>query len=248
MIPLAFSFLVVAAFYSIAGFGGGSSYIALLALFDAPYKIIPVIALICNLVVVSVGSLNYIRAGHFRWTLFLPFVITSVPTAYWGGKLNLPENIFYIMLFAGLAYSSIYLWIPTKSEQSMSISLNQPHVWFIGLPCGILMGGMAGLVGIGGGIFLAPLLHVLRWSNSKNIAATSSMFILFNSLAGLAGQFQKDIPMDSLLNYSLLPFVAMIGGISGSFYGSQKASLKGLRYVTAILTLYVTVRIGMKFF
>jgi uncharacterized membrane protein YfcA len=246
---LLFLFFSVATVYSMVGFAGGSSYIAILVLFKTPYQAIPPIALLCNLVVASVGSYHFIRAGHFSWKLLIPFLVTSVPMAYWGGKLHVNEQLFLQLLFISLAYAGLNLLVPLKGNHSQTnVPPSAKKPWLLGLPFGCLFGSMSGLVGIGGGIFLSPLLHLLRWGSSKEIAAWSAVFILMNSLAGLIGQLSKPIPWNSSQEYLWLPLVAFCGGMLGSSLGSQRLSSQALRQVTAILILYVAGRIGLKVF
>ena len=158
------------------GFGGGSSYIALLILFDAPYQIIPPIALICNLVVVSSGSYHFIKAGHFSWKILLPFIVTSIPAAYIAGTISLEKRLFLFILAVTLLAAGLRMLLLQKTEANSVQSLEVKKVWLLGLPIGGVIGGLSGLMGIGGGIFLAPILYNLRWGKPKQISASEAFW------------------------------------------------------------------------
>ena len=236
-------FFLIALVYSMVGFGGGSSYIALLILFDVPYQIIPPIALICNLVVVCTGSFNFIKAGHFSWKILLPFIVTSIPAAYIAGTLPLEKRLFLFILAVTLLAAGLRMLILKKTETISSQNLEIKKVWILGLPIGGVIGGLSGLVGIGGGIFLSPILHNLRWGKPKQISASASIFILVNSLFGLIGQSQKHVDLQFLLGYLWLPLVVFGGGLLGSSFGSRKSSQNFVMKVTAIIILTVAIRI-----
>jgi uncharacterized protein len=240
LIPL---FFLVALIYSMAGFGGGSSYLALLVLFGAPIEIVPKIALICNIIVVSNGSLQFARAGHFSWKLLAPFLATSIPFAYLGGRMAIGQTAFLILLSLSLFCAGLNMLFHRCSDDRDEIPAAKAWKW--GLPGGALLGGISGLVGIGGGIFLSPLLHTLHWANSKKIAATASLFILVNSIAGLAGQLSKPADLALLQSYLWLPMAALTGGVVGSFLASRKFSYTLVQRVTALLVLYAALRVGI---
>ena len=240
-------FFVIAFVYSLAGFGGGSSYLALLVLFAVPMALVPPLALICNIAVVTVGGWRFIRDGHFQWRRLLPFLITSVPFAYLGGRVVIDKRVFLFLLSGSLLCAGLnMLWAGRREELPQEI--DSRRIWKWGLPAGALLGGVSGLVGIGGGIFLSPLLHALRWGNSKQIAASASVFIFVNSLSGLFGQLSK--PVDPTLWHGVLalPAAALIGGLFGSFVSSRKISCLAVQRVTAILVLYASVRVGLSAF
>ena len=225
------------------GFGGGSSYIAFLVLFEVPYKFIPPIALICNLVVVSTGSFHFIKAGHLSWKILLPFIVTSIPAAYIAGTISLEKRLFLFILAITLLAAGLRMLLLKKTEGIPSQSLEAKKVWVLGLPLGGVIGGLSGLVGIGGGIFLSPILHNLRWGKPKQISASASVFILVNSLFGLVGQSQKHADMQFLLDYIWLPMVVFVGGLLGSYFGSRKSSQKFVMKVTAVIIVVVAIRI-----
>ena len=183
-------FFGVALIYSMAGFGGGSSYIALLTLASFPHDRIPAMALVCNLVVVTTGAYQFVRAGHFNWRLFWPFMVGSVPLALVGGRLPIGQNLFMWLLGLTLCVAGVLLlWpVPTLAHDG---AIRQPSR-LASLAVGAGLGLLSGMVGIGGGIFLAPLLLLWRWALPKQVAALSAVFILVNSVAGLTGQLWKN--------------------------------------------------------
>lgn len=244
LIPL---FFLTALAYSMAGLGGGSTYLALLALFSFPYESIPKIGLLCNLTVVIGGSWLFYKAGHFSPRKILPFVATSIPAAYWGGTIHIGKEIFTILLAVSLIVASLRLFFADKAFESRT-SLSWKTAWLVGVPVGALLGFLSGLVGIGGGIYLAPVLLFLGWADSKQAAASASFFILVNSLSGLAGQFTKGgftFPWPLVLPLLLAVF---LGGQIGSRVGSKRIPRLALQRVTALLILFVGGRLLTKLF
>lgn len=241
---LALLFFIVAAFYASVGFGGGSSYLALLVLWDVPYIIIPAIALICNITVVSGNSFHYIRAGYLNWRLLLPPTLASVPFAYLGGRLEVEKELFVILLFAALLFAGIRLLINYRHYDDVVSSYKNLPIW-LGTIVGIVLGFLAGVVGIGGGIFLAPILYNFRAGTPKQIAMTASLFILVNSIAGLMGQLQKNGVTDALLDYWYLPFLALLGGQLGNLITIKLIPARIVALLTSLLVLFVASRLGL---
>ena len=233
---LSLCFFIIALIYSSVGFGGGSSYLALLAqpvFLLLPEEIRP-IALCCNIIVVTSGSIIFYREGKIVWKEIWPFLIVSVPMAYVGGFWKLEHHTFFIVLGITLMIASFFLWIqPEKLGEAPkpkgSTALN------------ILLGGgigfLSGLVSIGGGIFLSPVLHLMRWSESKKISALASLFILVNSISGLAGQFIRGLP--PLKPFLIVPLIlaVFIGGQIGSRLGARKFNPLYIKRITALLIL-----------
>ena len=235
-------FFIIALVYSSVGFGGGSSYIAALALFDYPYESIPVIALMCNLIVVSGGIYHFRNKGHFKWPLFWPFALSSVPMAFIGGRIPISREIFLLLLGVCLFLIALRLLFLNRGTKDYS-EYKMPRT-SLALVLGAVLGLTAGMVGIGGGIFLAPVLLYLRWGLPKQIAATAALFILLNSLSGLAGQFVKGTSMIGLLDYWPLFLSVFIGGQIGSRLGSGTIlSQRIIKDLTALLVLFVSLRI-----
>lgn len=240
-------FFIVAIFYSSVGFGGGSSYLALLVLWDLPYIIIPAIALICNITVVSGNSFHYVRAGYLNWRLLLPPILASVPFAYLGGRLEIEKELFVIILFASLLIAGIRLLINYRHYDEDQGSYKTLPIWLSGI-VGASLGFLAGIVGIGGGIFLAPILYNLRAGSPKQIATTASLFILVNSIAGLAGQLQKNGITEAILEYWYLPLLVFIGGQCGNLLTIKFIPARIIALLTALLVLFVAARLGFVVF
>jgi len=243
MALLALAFFITALLYASVGFGGGSTYNALLVLGQADYRILPAIALLCNIIVVAGGVWRFGGAGHLRLRRIAPFVLTSVPLAWVGGRLAVSEELFVGLLGATLAAAGLRM-IFQREHIATDPPSDQP-VWLAAL-IGAGLGFLSGLVGIGGGIFLAPILHFLRWDTAKAIAGACSFFILVNSLSGLAGQLMKlgDMQLiNRLADYWMVFPAVLIGGQIGSRLGASGLSETLLRRITAALVLYVAARL-----
>jgi len=237
-------FAFVALFYASVGFGGGSSYLALLALWGVPYAIMPAIALICNIAVVSGNSFHYVRAGYLNWRLLLPPTITSVPFAYLGGRMEIEKEHFLFLLFATLLVAGIRLLLNYRMYDDTAESY-RPLSYGIGGTIGAILGFVSGVVGIGGGIFLAPILYNLRAGVPKQIATTASLFILVNSVAGLIGQLQKNGIGEAVLDYWYLPCLVLLGGQLGNFLTIKFIPQRIVALLTACLVLFVAGRLGL---
>lgn len=245
MFLLTLSFFMVAFLYSIVGFGGGSSYIAILGVSGIPYHLIPKIALICNLLVVSGGCYHYFKNGHFSKKLILPFILSSVPMSYLGGMFPIKEQTFFILLSLSLILVGLkILFVPDKQ---MSTIKDPPFL--TSFLTGGGLGLLSGMVGIGGGIFLSPILINTGWARSKTAAAVASVFILVNSVAGLAGQLTKDFNFLELSDYFPLFLSVIVAGQLGSRIGSHsKVSYGLIQKGTGLLILVVSVRLLFKVF
>lgn len=247
---LAFLFFMTALLYACIGFGGGSTYNALLVLGDTNYQLIPLISLMCNIVVVSGGVWHFSREGHIRLPRIAPWIVFSVPASFAGGLIPVPEVIFTGVLGFALLLSGLRLLWPEKEDPSFP-NPKAPQHRFMPAIFGTSLGLLAGITGIGGGIFLAPVLHFMRWGNAKQIAGACAFFILVNSLAGLTGQTLKieSAPVFSALSpyWILLPAV-LIGGQIGSWLGSSRINVEAIKNLTALLILYVAVRLLWRFF
>ena len=247
MIILSILFFITAILYSSVGFGGGSTYLALLLIWDIPYYIFPVIALLCNIIVVSGNSINYIRAGNHNFKLLVPFLIGSIPFAFFGGTLKIDKEIFEILLFFVLSIAGVLLLINNKSYENENLiikKLNSIYSFIIGSVLGLI----SGIVGIGGGIFLSPILFLLKAEKPKIIATTASLFILINSISGVLGQFTKDNTFNELTNYWPLFFGVLVGGYIGNYLNLKIFSNRTLTIMTSLLVIFVSVRIGIKLF
>ena len=245
MIILPILFFVTAILYSSVGFGGGSTYLALLLLWDIPYYILPVIALGCNIVVVSGNSFNYIKAGNLNHRLLTPYLIGSVPMAYLGGTLEIEKNIFEILLFFVLLISGILLLFNFKSYDDNKNKYKEINNIF-SLSIGAILGILSGIVGIGGGIFLSPILFLLRAGLPKHIVTTSSLFILINSLAGIFGQLTKSYVLNDVLEYWYLLLFVFIGGQIGNYLNLKILPTRFLALITSCLVIFVAIRMALR--
>ena len=200
MTILTIFFLITAILYSSVGFGGGSTYLALMLIWGIPFYIFPIIALFCNIIVVSGNSINFIRSGNLNIKLLIPYLIGSIPFAFIGGSIQIEKEFFEILLFIILIIAGILLLMESKSFSQDEIKIkNIPKIFSIII--GSIIGFISGLIGIGGGIFLSPLLFLIKAGYPKHITSTASIFILINSIFGVAGQLTKNIILNEFLNY-----------------------------------------------
>ena len=247
MLILSILFFVTAILYSSVGFGGGSTYLALLLIWGIPYYIFPVIALLCNIIVVSGNSYNYVRAGNYNYKLLTPFLIGSIPFAFFGGTLKIDKEIFEILLFIVLSSAGILLLINNKSYDAKSLIVRKLN-FFISLLIGSFLGLISGIVGIGGGIFLSPILFLLKAEKPKVIVTTASIFILINSISGVLGQFTKENVINDLFLYWPLFLSVLMGGYIGNYINLKFLSNRALTIITSLLVIFVSIRIGIKIF
>jgi len=235
-------FFIIAFIYSSVGLGGGSSYTALMAIFGINTLAIPMISLSLNLFVTSIGSFNFIRNKHAKIKLILPFLVSSIPMAYLGGSLDLPKEIFYWVLLISLIFvaARIYLW------QSMSFQLNlkKNEKIIISLIAGSVLGLIAGIVGIGGGIYLVPLIIILGLGTEKEAAACGAIFIWLNSASGLLSRLQYN--SIDLTNYIPLIVAVIAGGALGSYMGSFKFSPKVMDKMLGLVILIAIIFLTKK--
>jgi len=247
MFILSFLFFLTAILYSSVGFGGGSTYLALLLILDVPYQVFPIIALCCNIIVVSGNCFNYIKAGNINLKILTPFLISSVPLAFIGGSLSINKEVFEILLFAVLTLAGTLLLLKFKSfDEKIEVYKKIPKM--LSILIGASIGFVSGVVGIGGGIFLSPILLLIRMDKAKNIATASSLFILINSLSGLAGQFTKASTIDGIFDYWLLFLFVLLGGQLGNFLNLKIFPARMLVLVTSALVIFVAIRMGLKLF
>ena len=245
MIILSILFFVTALIYSSVGFGGGSTYLAILLIWGVPYTIFPVIALVCNIIVVSGNSINFIRSKNININLLFPYLIGSIPFAFIGGSITIEKSLFEILLFCILLIAGIFLLIESKSFNKEQIKINKiPRL--ISISFGSIIGFMSGIVGIGGGIFLSPLLFLMKAGYPKHITSSASLFILINSIFGIAGQLTKDQVLDQVTNYWPLFLAVLIGGQIGSLLNIKFLSNKILALLTSFLVIFVAIRMGIK--
>ena len=228
LLALILAIFVVAFLYSSVGHAGASGYIAVMGLASLSPAVIKPSALVLNVLVASIGSWQFYRAGHFRWRLFWPFALLSIPMAFVGGALTLPTHWFKILVGIVLLLSAAnFLWRPGDDEPGAEPSLP------VCLGAGGVLGLFAGLTGTGGGIFLTPLMLLMRWARTKQVAATSALFILVNSLAGLAGNASAAKSIPDLV--WPLAGAAVLGGSLGSFLGSKRLPPVAIKRLLALV-------------
>ena len=247
MFTLSFLFFLTAILYSSVGFGGGSTYLALLLIWDIPYQVFPIIALCCNIIVVSGNCFNYIKADNINIKLLAPFLISSIPFAFIGGSLQLDKSFFEILLFTVLTLAGLSLLLKFRSfDESKEVNNNIPKM--ISVLIGGSIGFISGVVGIGGGIFLSPVLLLIKAGKTKHIATTASLFILINSISGLAGQSTKGFIFNEIYIYWPLFLLVLIGGQLGNFLNIKILPSRVMILLTAGLVMFVSVRMGFRLF
>ena len=245
MIILSILFFITAILYSSVGFGGGSTYLALLLIWNIPYYIFPVIALLCNIIVVTGNSINYVKAGNHNFKLLLPFLIGSIPLAFFGGTLKIDKEIFEILLFFVLFIAGLLLLINNKSYEDKNIIIKKVNLFF-SISIGSVLGFISGIVGIGGGIFLSPILFLLKADRPKNIATTASLFILINSISGILGQLTKETILNEIFSYWSLFLAVLAGGLIGNFLNIKILSNRTLALITSLLVIFIAIRMGFR--
>ena len=247
MIILSILFFVTAILYASVGFGGGSTYLALLLLWGVPYFIFPVVALTCNIIVVSGNCFNYIRAGNLNLKLLIPYLIGSIPLAFIGGSLPIEKEFFEILLLVVLTIAGVLLLFKFNSfDDKKEIFRKIPIL--VSILIGGILGFVSGVVGVGGGIFLSPILFLLKAGKPKHIVTTASLFILINSLSGIFGQLTKSTVLNEIQNYWFLFLAVLIGGQIGNFLNLKIFPTRILALVTATLVLFVAIRMAFKIF
>ena len=228
---------VVAFLYSSVGHGGASGYLALMAIFSVPMVVMRPTALLLNLFVSGISFFFYYRKEFFKPKLFYPFAITSVPAAFIGGMIPLENNIYKIVMGVVLILAALRLLGFFNGVTKENVKINIPLALAMGFGIGLL----SGMLGIGGGVILSPILLILGWATLKETASISSLFIFVNSIAGLSGFFlgNKTIPTES---FYFVP-IAVFGGVLGAYYGSGHFSNKVLKYVLATVILMASVKL-----
>jgi len=222
---------VIAVMYSSVGHGGASGYLAVMAFLSVAPEVTRPTALVLNLFVASIGAYQFYRAGYFSWRIFLPFAITSIPFAFIGGMITLPTNVYKLLLGIVLILAALRLaWKFVPDTE-----IKQPPIW-ICLIIGALIGLLSGLVGVGGGIFLTPVLLLMNWSETKTAAGVSALFILVNSISGLLGNLAQIEKLPPTVWFWI--GAAVVGGLVGSTLGSKKFDSLMLRRVLALVLAF----------
>jgi uncharacterized membrane protein YfcA len=245
MIILSIFFLITSILYSSVGFGGGSTYLALMLIWEIPFYIIPIIALCCNIIVVSGNSINYVRSGNLNLNLLIPYLIGSIPFAFFGASISISKELFEIILFIILFIAGILLLIKNKSYRDDEIKINSvPKA--VSIFIGSVIGFFSGIVGIGGGIFLSPILFLMKAGYPRHIATAASLFILINSIFGIAGQLTKNIVFEEFLYYWPLFLCVLVGGQIGNLLNIKFLSNKTLAIITSMLSNFCIYKNGYK--
>jgi uncharacterized membrane protein YfcA len=226
----------VAVLYSSVGHGGASGYLAVMAFLAVAPEITRPTALILNLFVASIATVQFYRSGYFSWRIFLPFAATSVPMAFVGGMIHLPTNIYKIILGAVLIFAAFRLAINLKGDNEHR---EPPIIW--ALLIGAVIGLLSGLVGVGGGIFLTPVLLLAKWSETKTAAGVSALFILVNSISGLAGNIGQVGNLPGTVWFWIAAAIA--GGLLGSTLGSKRFNSLTLRRVLALVLMFAGIKL-----
>ncbi len=232
-----FLLFAVAFLYASVGHGGASGYLALMALFNFAPEIMKPTALILNIFVSLITFIQFYKARHFLWKLFLPLAITSVPMAFVGGLITIEQDLYKKILGIMLLFAVVRF----VGFRNTELEANRKHSIAIALLLGAVIGLISGMIGIGGGIILSPILILLKWTNIKQAAAISALFIFVNSLSGFAGQVYKGLE----LNNNMITFViiALAGGIAGSYFGARRFNLMVLKKILAAVLLIAVVKL-----
>jgi uncharacterized membrane protein YfcA len=243
---LFFFFLIIAFVYASVGFGGGSSYLAILAVYALPFKEIRLVALLCNIIVVTGGTIIFIKNKQTDWKKIIPVAIVSVPLAFLGARMKISQDTFFVILGCSLLLAAVLLWIKTKREDMEIVPPPNKYSYLKDGLLGGAIGFLSGMVGIGGGIFLSPILNLMKWDTPKKIAATASVFILANSVSGIAGQVSALPQGINFVRIVLLCIAVFIGGQIGSRMGATKFNPLVIKRVTALLVFFAGVEVLTK--
>lgn len=225
---------LAAAVYASVGHGGASAYLAILSLHGVPSDQMATSALLLNILVAGVSLAAYAGAGYLSARLVLPFLVSSIPAAFVGGLLHVSPRVYGLLLALALAFAAVRLWW-TPVER-----VSRPVAWGVALTAGAAIGLLSGIVGVGGGIFLSPLMILAGWAGAKSTSATAAAFIVANSLAGLAGRASRGGVVLGPI-WPLIP-AAFVGGLAGAGLGAYKFLPLHLRRILAVLLVFVAVK------
>ena len=229
---IAVLFFVGAALYASVGHGGASSYLAVMGLFSFAPEVMKPTALALNILVSAVATFKFYRAGLFKWNLFWPFAIASIPAAYIGGATTLPARWYKVLVGIVLIYAAV--WMFRSSLRPISKEPHTPPLW-AAILSGLAIGLLSGLTGVGGGIFLSPLLLYMGWSETRATSAVAAPFILVNSISGLLGHLSSVAQLPA--NIPLWGATAVLGGWIGATYGSRRAPAPVLRQLLSLVLI-----------
>lgn len=235
---------LIAFLYSSVGFGGATGYLAAMSFFDIPPRIMASTALVLNILVASISFFSYYRAGHLRRDLLIPFVAASVPAAFAGGYIKITDQTYTLLLYSVLTYVGFHLLFFSRAQDDRRPM--QPIVPVWSLLIGLGIGMLSGMVGIGGGIFLSPVIIYAHWGNPKQASATAAAFIVLNSISGLFGRISGGTFALNSLSLSLLP-LGICGALAGSYFGAQRLNHLNLRRALGTVMILVISNFWLNF-
>jgi uncharacterized membrane protein YfcA len=238
--------LIIAFLYSSVGFGGATSYLAILSLFAISPLITSTTALTLNVLVAGIAFINYYRFGHFKWRLVWPFLITSVPAALVGGLLKVNQSVYLLLLHAVALYLGLRMLFSSELVKCKEVDIPDSRI-SLALLTGALIGFISGVVGIGGGIFLSPIILLACWGTPKQAASASAIFIVINSISGLVGRGLSGRLEYGLLGLVLIPS-GLIGGLLGSYWGAKYLSNRAVQRLLGVVLLIVVTRYVISLF
>ncbi len=244
--PLAVLVTAVAFLYSSIGFGGATGYLAAMSQFGIAPNVMASTALVLNIVVAGVSFFNYTRAGHLRKRLLWPFLITSIPAAFIGGYFKIHDDLYYLLLYAVLTYVMFTMLFARDGKYDQTSDLRNFPLW-LALASGAGLGLLSGMVGIGGGVFLSPLIILARWGTSKQAAATAAAFIVLNSVSGLLGRLLGGNLVLGTFGLFLLP-LGILGALAGSYLGARRFSGVWTKRILGVVLLIAIVNFTVGYF
>jgi uncharacterized membrane protein YfcA len=235
---IAILFFAGAALYASVGHAGASAYLAVMGLYSFAPSVMKPTALALNILVATVATLKFYRAGLFSWRLFWPFALASIPAAFIGGATTLPTRSYKIVVGIVLLYAAV--WMFRSSLKPLQAAANPPPLW-AALVAGLAIGFLSGLTGVGGGIFLSPLLLYMAWADTRATSGVAAPFILVNSIAGLLGHFSSVAELPP--NIPIWGVAVVLGGLIGATYGSKRAPAPVLRQLLSLVLIVAGVKL-----